>query len=362
VNLPVLSKPAEVEPASTALGHPIRGPRALDDSWSRFWHLAYSIARSEFKLKFFGSALGYVWQVMRPLLLFGVLYVFFVEIFHVDRAEGAQGHFYGAQLLGSIVLFTFFTEAATGSVRSVVDRENLVRKIQFPRLAIPISIVLLAMFNLGLNVVVVMVFAVISGVRPMISWLELPLIVLMVTALATGVAMLLSALFVKFRDIQPIWEVLSQILFYSSPVIIPAETVRKKLLEEGGHAVRKVVSAGHVETTLVPAHIVKVAVAGHARSQLVPAHAIRSVVGRRIELVHEGAGLDHFLYHLYTLNPLVTVFQQFRHAMINNAADSAGQILGSWAALLEPLALVAAILVLGFWYFNRQAPHIAEEL
>ncbi len=97
-----------------SLGEPIRGPRALDDSWSRFWHLTYNIARSEFKLKFFGSALGYLWQVMRPLLLFGVLYVFFVVVFHVDKAKGAAGHFYGAQLLGSIVLFTFFAEATTG--------------------------------------------------------------------------------------------------------------------------------------------------------------------------------------------------------------------------------------------------------
>src|SRR6202007_385471 len=214
-------------PAATAPpAQPIRGPRALSDSWSRFWHLAYNIARSEFKLKFFGSALGYVWQVVRPLLLFGVLYVFFVDIFHVDRAKGAAGHLYGAQLLGSIVLFTFFSEATTGSVRSVVDRENLVRKIQFPRLAIPISIVLLALFNLALNLLVVMIFAVVSGVRPMVSWLELPLIIAMLTVLATGVAMLLSALFVRFRDIQPIWEVALQILLYASPVIIPAETVR----------------------------------------------------------------------------------------------------------------------------------------
>jgi len=284
------------------LGQPIHGPRALDDSWSRFWHLAYNIARSEFKLKFFGSALGYLWQVVRPLLLFGVLYVFFVLIFKVDKGKGAAGHYYGAQLLGSIVLFTFFSEAALGAVRSVVDRENIVRKIQFPRLAIPISVVLLAMFNLGLNLIVVMIFAVISGVRPMLSWVELPLIILMVTVLTTGMAMLLSALFVRFRDIQPIWEVLSQILFYSSPVIIPAETVREKL----------------------------------------------------------GAG--SLLYHIYTLNPLVAIFQQFRHAMINHATLSAGQIMGSWAALLEPMALVAAIIVIGFWYFNREAPHIAEDL
>jgi ABC-2 type transport system permease protein len=309
VSTPVLSEP---------MGQPIRGPRALDDSWSRFWQLAYNIARSEFKLKFFGSALGYLWQVMRPLLLFGVLYVFFVEIFHVDKATGPAARFYGAQLLGSIVLFTFFSEAAAGAVRSVVDRENLVRKIQFPRLAIPISVVLLAMFNLGLNLIVVMIFALISGVRPMLSWLELPLIIVMVTLLATGMAMLLSALFVKFRDIQPIWEVISQILFYSSPVIIPVEKVQEAL------------------------HIVH--------------------TGAPITTADRHATLDHFLYHIYTLNPLVTVFQQFRHAMINRGTLSAGQALGSWAALLEPLALVAAIFVLGFWVFNREAPHIAEDL
>jgi ABC-2 type transport system permease protein len=287
---------------SQPLGNPIRGPRALGDSWTRFWHLAYNIARSEFKLKFFGSALGYLWQVVRPLLLFGVLYVFFVVVFEVNKAKGAAGHFYGVQLLGSIVLFTCFGEATGGAVRSVVDRENLVRKIQFPRLAIPISVVLLALFNLGLNLVVVMLFALIEGVRPMLSWLELPLIILMLTVLTTGVAMLLSALFVRFRDISPIWEVASQILFYSSPVIIPAEAVREKL------------------------------------------------------------GGDSFLFHLYTLNPLVAIFQQFRHAMINKSVLSAGQIMGSWQALLAPLALVAAIIVVGFWVFNREAPHIAEDL
>ncbi|HST34314.1 MAG TPA: ABC transporter permease [Solirubrobacteraceae bacterium] len=304
---PELAEPVTDETGDLAqsMGRPIRGPRALDESWSRFWHLSYNIARSEFKLKFFGSALGYLWQVVRPLLLFGVLYVFFVEVFHVDKAKGAASAHYGAQLLGSIVLFTLFGEATSGAVRSVVDREGLVRKIQFPRLAIPISVVLLALFNLGLNLVVVMIFAAIEGVRPTLSWLELPLIILMLTVLTTGVAMLLSALFVRFRDISPIWEVVSQILFYSSPVIIPAEAVRE-------------------------------------------------------ELAH--GSFNHFLYHLYTLNPLVAIFQQFRHAMINRSTLSAGQIMGSWVDLLEPMALVAAIIVIGFWVFNRAASHIAEDL
>jgi ABC-2 type transport system permease protein len=352
-----LSTPTLTEPAESSgtfpesLGEPIRGPRALDEDWSRFWHLAYNIARSEFKLKFFGSALGYAWQVMRPLLLFGVLYIFFVKIFHVDRAKGAAAQFYGAQLLGSIVLFTFFSEATSGAVRSVVDRETLVRKIQFPRLAIPISIVLLALFNLGLNLVVVMIFALAAGVRPMLSWLELPLIILMLSVLGTGVAMLLSALFVRFRDISPIWEVFSQILFYSSPVIIPAETVREELIHGSRHVVQT-----HKAVPVVSKHVVYVRGVAHVVYQ----HAVR--IQSTAHVVYRHTQLDQFLYHIYTLNPLVAIFQQFRHAMINHATLSAGQIMGSWLALLEPLALVAAIFVLGFWYFNRAAPHIAENL
>jgi ABC-2 type transport system permease protein len=288
------------------LGRPIKGPRALTNDWRRFWHLTYNIARNEFKLKFFGSALGYVWQVMKPLLLFGVLYVFFVVISHVGSSGKPDERFYGVQLLGSIVLFTFFGEATGGAVRSVVDRENLVRKIQFPRLVIPLAIVLLAFFNLMMNLIVVLIFALISGVHPMLSWLELPLILVMLILFSTGLAMLLAAMFVRFRDIQPIWEVISQIVFYGSPVIIPITTVREKLI--------------------------------------IPPHD------------------QQLLYHLYMLNPLVTVFQQFRHAMVTHATLSAGQALGSWVALLEPLAVVVAIFALGFWVFNRSAPFVAENL
>lgn len=292
---------------SERLGQPIRGPRALDESWSRFWHLAYNIARSEFKLRFFGSALGYLWQLVRPLLLFGVLYLVFVVIIGVDKAKGAAAAHYGAQLLGSLVLYYFFSEATAGSVRSVVDRENFVRKIQFPRLAIPVAILLLASFNFGLNLIVVMIFAIAEGVHPALSWLELPLLIATLAVFAAGISMLLSALFVRFRDIQPIWEVVLQILLYASPVIIPAESVREKLL-----------------------------------------------------IPH--APLHHLLYHVYALNPLVAIFQQFRHAMINHGAKSASQIVGGWELLLPPLAIIVILFALGFWVFNREAPRIAEDL
>jgi ABC-2 type transport system permease protein len=282
------------------LGRPIRGPRALTDDWSRFWHLTYNIARNEFKLRFFGSVLGYVWQLVRPLLLFGVLYVFFTEIAHVNNASLPGQDHYGAQLLGSIVLFTFFAEATTGAVRSVVDRENLVRKIQFPRMVIPLSVVLLALFNLALNLIVVLGFALAEGVRPTLSWLELPLLVATIAIFATGIAMLLSALFVSLRDIQPIWDVFSQILFYASPVIISVETVREKL--------------------------------------------------------------SPTLLHIYMLNPLAVVFQQFRNAMITHGTLDVGQALGNWTAVLAPLAIVFGVFALGFWVFNRSAPLVAENL
>ncbi len=280
--------------------HRVHGPSALGSDLHRFWSLTFTLARTEFKLRFYGSVLGYVWTLMKPLLLFSVLWVFFTKVGHVNDGKKPGEKYYGAQLLGSIVLFTFFIEGTTNAVRSVVDRENLVRKIHFPRLVIPLSVVLLAMFNLALNLIVVAIFAVSAGVRPMLSWLELPLIVGALVVFATGMAMLLSALFVHFRDIQPIWEVFAQILFYASPVIISIQTVIAKV--------------------------------------------------------------NASLLHVYMLNPLAVIFQQFRHAMITNATPSAGEVLGSWSALFGALAIVVAIFVVGFLVFNRAAARIAENL
>jgi ABC-2 type transport system permease protein len=278
------------------VGQPIRGPRALTDDWGRFWHLTFTIARNEFKLRFFGSMLGYVWQLVRPLLLFGVLLFVFS---HVAKVGGTAPH-YAVALLAGIVLFTFFGEATGGAIRSVVDRENLVRKVQFPRLVIPLAVVLIACFNLSLNLLVVLVFALAEGVRPMFSWVEAPLIVGMLIVYCTGLAMLLSALFVQFRDIQPIWEVLSQVLFYASGILIPVELMR--------------------------------------------------------------ARMSPTLFHLFMLNPLAIIVEQFRHAMIDRGALSAGQVLGGWWQLLEPLGIVLTIFAVGFWVFNRSAPLIAENL
>jgi ABC-2 type transport system permease protein len=287
-------------PLYESLGRPIHGPGALTGDWRRFWHLTFNVAVMQWKLRFFGSALGYLWQLVRPLLLFLVLYVFFTKVANIGAGEGPSYDFYGAQLLAAIVLFTFFAEATAGAVRSVVDNESLVRKIQFPRLVIPLAVVLLGFFNLCLNLVVVTIFSLAAGVRPMWSWLEVVPIVALLIILSTGVAMLLSALFVYFRDIQPIWEVVSQVIFYASPIIIPITVVQ--------------------------------------------------------------ANLSPTLLHVYMLNPLAVIFQQFKHAFINHATPSVSALLGSQAAVLVPIGIVLAIFVIGFGVFNRIAPRVAEDL
>jgi ABC-2 type transport system permease protein len=205
-----------------------RGPSAIGDDLRRLVNLTFMLAATDFKLRFFGSALGYLWTLMRPLLLFSVLYFVFTEV--VRFGEGIPH--YPVYLLSAIVLFTFFSETTSRGVTSLVERESLLRKVRFPRLVIPLSVALHAMFNLGLNLVVVFTFVLASGIAPRASWLELvPLITLMVV-LSTGVTMLLSALYVRYRDMQPIWEVVLQVLFYASPVIYVTETLPDSIERE----------------------------------------------------------------------------------------------------------------------------------
>ncbi|HWD85428.1 MAG TPA: ABC transporter permease [Solirubrobacteraceae bacterium] len=192
-------------------------PSAFGDDLHRFVTLTYVLARTDFKLRYFGSSLGYLWSLIRPLLFFGVMYVVFTQIFHAGH--GVKG--YAAYLLNAIVTWTFFTETTTGCVQCMVQREGLLRKMRFPRLAIPLAVCLTALFNFCLNFVTVLVFAAIDGVTPRIGWLEMPVLMVLWTMLAVGLGMILSVLYVRFRDMQPIWEVVTQVLFYAPPIILP---------------------------------------------------------------------------------------------------------------------------------------------
>jgi len=200
---------------------PIRGPSALGGDVQRFASLTWTLAVLEFRLKFFGSVLGYLWQLMKPLLLFGVLYVVFTEFV---RLGGGVKH-YPAVLLMGIVIYTFYAEATSGSVGSVLNRENLVRKIHFPRLVIPLAVVLTTYLNFVLNFLAVFVFLLLQGVEIRWTWLEIVPLILLLGLFCTGIAMALSALFVRYRDVQPIWDVALPVVFYGTPILYPIESI-----------------------------------------------------------------------------------------------------------------------------------------
>ena len=208
-------------------GARIPGPVAIGVDARRFFNLTRTLAVTEFKLRFFGSALGYLWQLMRPLMLFGVLYVVFTHVlkFKSDAA------FYPVALLSGVVIFTFLSESTGTAVTCLVDRENLVRKVQFPRLVVPLSVTMTAMMNLVLNLGVVLIFLLASGGSVRLSWLELPLLIVVLGLLAAGLSTLLSALYVRYRDIRPVWEVLLQIFFYATPIFYTLDLVNNQTIE-----------------------------------------------------------------------------------------------------------------------------------
>jgi ABC-2 type transport system permease protein len=239
----------------------------------RVIHLTYTLAVTEWKLRFFDSALGYLWTVVRPLLMFGVLFVVFSEV-----AEFATIPHYAVYLLMGIVLFWFFQEATSTAVRCLVERETLLRKIRFPRMVVPLSVVLTAIFNLGTNLVVLLAFLLANGVAPRWSWLQLPVMLAVLLALTTGTALLLSVLFVNYRDVQPIWDVVAQILFYGSAILYPVSqfgefakyvvlTPIAALVTEARHAL------------IDPAAPSVADVAGHAAAPLVPLGVCLAVLG-----------------------------------------------------------------------------------
>jgi ABC-2 type transport system permease protein len=199
----------------------VPGPSAFGGGRRRSLELLYLLALTDFKKTYFGTMLGYLWSLARPLLLFGVLLAVFTQVFRI----GSEVPHYPVLLLFNIVLFSFFQEATGAAVTSIVTQESIVRKTQFPRLVIPLAVVATSAINLALNLVVVLVFILAAGVTPMWTWLLFPLVLALLVAITAAVALLVSSLFPRFRDMVIIWTVLSTVLFYASPVLYPIEKV-----------------------------------------------------------------------------------------------------------------------------------------
>jgi ABC-2 type transport system permease protein len=199
----------------------VRGPSALGGGWRRSLDLLYLISVTEFKRTYFGTVLGYLWSLARPLMLFGVLLAVFTQVFRI----GSEVPHYPVLLLLNVVLFGFFQEATGTAVGSIVNQEAVVRKTQFPRLVIPLAVVLTSFFNVALNLVVVFVFILASGVTPMWTWLLFPVVLTMLVVITVAVSMIVASLYPRFRDMAIIWTVLSTVLFYGTPILYPIEAV-----------------------------------------------------------------------------------------------------------------------------------------
>jgi len=272
----------------------VQGPSALGGGRRRFFDLLWLISVTEFKRTYFGTVLGYVWSLMRPLLLFSVLLFVFTQVFRV----GSELHNYPVLLLLGIVLFTFFQEATQNSVGAVVAQEGIVRKTQFPRLVIPLSTVLTAAFNFCLNLIIVFIFILAWGVDPTWTWLLFPFAILTLAVFTAALSMMLSVLYVRFRDVAIIWAVLSQVLFYATPVLYPIE-------QFGSPQIRQLLMINPL-----------------------------AVIFEQIRV----------------------------WILAEPNAPTAAAVVGGKAGLLPALAVYVGVCALAAWIFHREAPRIAEEL
>jgi ABC-2 type transport system permease protein len=183
--------------------------------------LLAELVRTDFKLRYQGSFLGYAWSLLRPLLVFLILYLVFVKIFPLGKGVPH----YPVYLLLGLVIWNFFLEMTTQSLGSIVMRGDLIRKIRIPRWIIVLSASISALINLFLNLIVVAVFMVANNVDLLRTTLWLPLILLEVYIFALGLSLFLSAAYVKYRDLNYIWEVIMQAGFYITPIIYPMSRI-----------------------------------------------------------------------------------------------------------------------------------------
>lgn len=286
----------------------VRGPSALGGGARRFFDLLWLVSVTEFKRTYFGTVLGYLWSLIRPLMLFGVLLFVFTKVFKIGSQ---QVEHYPVMLLLGIVLFTFFQESSTNGVTSVVNQEAVVRKTQFPRLVIPLATVLTGAFNFCLNLVIVFAFIFAFGVEPTWTWLLFPFAVLALVVFTAAMSMALSVLYVRFRDVAIIWIVFAQVLFYATPILYPVTAFEDPKYE----------------------HLLMIN----------PLAVIFEQV--RVWILNEPQ---------VPPPPVDGVAQPY--------APTAIEAAGGALHLLPAIAIYVGVCVLGVWLFRREAPRIAEDL
>lgn len=179
------------------------------------------LVKTDFQLRYQGSFLGMVWSVLKPLMLFAVMYVVFVKF--LKFSDGTPT--FPISLLCGTCLWSFFSESTSMGMRAIVDRGDLLRKIHFPNYIIVASTTMGSMISLGINLVVVILFGFFAHAHYTWRILLVPLSIIQLYCLGLSVALLLGSLYVYFRDVAHIWEVVLQAMFYATPIIYPISMV-----------------------------------------------------------------------------------------------------------------------------------------
>lgn len=271
------------------------------DRYQYSWILLKELVKTDFKLRYQGSMLGMAWSVLRPLMLFAVMYVVFVRFLRF----GAGIPHFAVSLLLAQTLWSFFQEATSQGMRAIVDRGDLLRKINFPKYIVVISSTVSAFINLLISLVVVLVFMIINGVEFRWTVVLFPLLIIELYIFALAIAFLLSTLYVEFRDIGHIWDVIMQIWFYLTPIIYPLS----QIINMGGYG-------------------------------LLVAKA------------------------LLVLNPVAQVIQDARYVMVTTQTETIWNTVGAGFPLLRiiPMLLIVVLFIIGVTVFRKSSRKFAEEL
>ena len=259
--------------------------------------LLSELTKTDFKLRYQGSALGYLWALLRPLMMFAILYIVFAKLLGMEENSGISH--YPVYLLCGTTMWSFFTECTMQGIQAIVNRGDLIRKICFPKYIVVISSTLTAVINMLINLGVIVIFALINGVAPSWSWLLVPLSLIELYLLSLGIAFLLGAINVKYRDIISIWEVLIQALFYAVPIIYPISMI-----------------------------------------------VARSELAAKVIL----------------LNPIAQAIQDIRFNLITTDTITTWNFMdNAWLAIV-PIILTIVVLILGALFFRKKSKFFAEEI
>lgn len=260
--------------------------------------LLKAMVSTDFKVRYQQSVLGYIWTVLKPLMLYTILYFVFVRFMRFG--EGLP-HFPVALLL-AIVMWNFFNELTTGGLYSVVNHGDLLRKIHFSKYTVVVASSVSALINFGLNFVVVIIFALVNGVFPTLSWLVMIPLLLELYILGLGIGFILSTVYVKLRDLAPIWEVVMQFGFYATPVVYPIT----QLTSMGGDL---------------------------------------GLMAAKLDLI---------------FNPVAQIVQDARHFFVGPMNESAAAMVGNGLLAVVPIILTLVIFIAGLAFFTKRSKHFAE--